>query len=187
MKNDDKIIHYGVAGMHWGIRRYQPYGKGGYSPKKKGLYLTSGTANDANAIYDTLSRKEKSLVTAQDAPPSKYTTEEERSEFLVRSFVLKHGDDPVSLFDVWSEGDGDVALAVMTKSGGKYRRQGYGAKVVGLGMDWLASNESIRNAYWDVKKTNLASIRLAERSGFTKDGESVDHDGWLQYSKRLRE
>ena len=27
------ISHHGILGMHWGIRRFQPYGKGGYDRK----------------------------------------------------------------------------------------------------------------------------------------------------------
>ena len=33
--SNDELYHYGILGMRWGIRRFQPYGKGGYTPKKK--------------------------------------------------------------------------------------------------------------------------------------------------------
>lgn len=32
------LIHHGILGMHWGVRRYQPYGEGGYIPKSRNVH-----------------------------------------------------------------------------------------------------------------------------------------------------
>ena len=65
---DNFLAHYGVMGMHWGIRRYQPYGEGGYDPKHKGKY----TGKEKKAAYKYLK--------------DRYATDSGHNSDIVKSF-----------------------------------------------------------------------------------------------------
>lgn len=45
----DDLKHYGILGMHWGIRRFQPYGKGGYNAKREGKEIGQAAREAARA------------------------------------------------------------------------------------------------------------------------------------------
>ncbi len=100
--------------------------------------------------------------------------------------MVKYKDVPVSVFDVWKEKDGEVALSVLTRSGDEYREKGYASMAVKKGIEWIDNNPEIMTAYWDVRKDNKASIALAKKSGFRKmRGEGRDPE-WTAYQKKYK-
>lgn len=58
IQNDDYLQHYGIFGMHWGIRRYQPYGEGGYDPDHEGknIGLAARLAGHTGSYSDAIKR-----------------------------------------------------------------------------------------------------------------------------------
>lgn len=60
--NKKELYHHGVLGMHWGIRRYQPYPKGHKGGKFVGKKQNIGKATKAYQRKDKLTDQELNAV-----------------------------------------------------------------------------------------------------------------------------
>ena len=77
----DELYHHGVLGMHWGIRRYQPYGHGGYKPDHKGKF--EGTKKEA---------REHAKEIKQDLKEAKRNIYEKAKDVTILGRALKYAD-----------------------------------------------------------------------------------------------
>ena len=64
IQNDD-LVHYGILGMKWGIRRYQPYSVRGRGSGKRGKEIGEA-AKEKQKAGKRLSRKEKKALAQRE-------------------------------------------------------------------------------------------------------------------------
>ena len=76
--------------------------------------------NDANNIVSTMDDEDRRLLGLHG---KEYQTPEEEQQ-IVRRFVKRVGDVPVSFIDLIGDSTG-IAVTIGTRSGDKYRNKGY--------------------------------------------------------------
>lgn len=90
MTTEYELIHHGILGMKWGVRRYQAYGEGGYNPKHKGKnQLTKEQSHKTRKAARKASIKEHRKQDAKDASMLSDNALDQKVKRLQREKQLK--------------------------------------------------------------------------------------------------
>ena len=89
-------------------------------------------------IINTMSKEDKEKLGMKDNENS-YLTEEECG-WVVKRFIYKHDDTPISFFDLLRDGD-NLNVALATRCDGDYRGKGYATKLVQEAIEWCNKNK----------------------------------------------
>ena len=182
------LIHHGILGQKWGVRRFQ--NKDGTltsAGKQRAVYRrrtisSDKTSKDVNEIIGSMNKYDRDRVLAGS---DHYLNFEEGSS-VAKRVLKKVGTKPVAFFDVLEDGD---TLQVALGTHNDYRGRGYGSEVTRKAMKWVDNNiDKIgqKQIVWGVKTDNVGSIRIAEKNGFVKDNKSYSKDKtWVNYVKKL--
>ena len=173
------LAHYGVQGMHWGVRRYQNKDGTRTAAGKKHDQLVRKTGNamkttkDANDIVDTLTKREKELLGAPlhekwIEPDVEAQTSSNVAKRFVQYEMEEQMKTPVSFLEVWDNGGTTGQIAIATRSGDQYRGKGYASKSVKQGLDWYNryGYKKLEKLEWIAEKSNTGSNALAKKYGF---------------------
>ena len=186
------IAHHGIKGQKWGVRRYQNP-DGTLTKEGKDRYYYSNRAkrelkyvDDVNKIVESLSKEEQRKL-GKGNNQEKWIDDDERievSSMIAKTFIQRYGDTPVSMLEIWDEGNGVGQIAIATNP--KYRGTGVTSKNIEDAIKWFDSeaNTRLKDLQWNNLKENPKSGQIAERFGF---GEKEEDDLWEYRVRRKKE
>ena len=111
------LCHHGVIGMHWGIRRYQPYGHGGYDPEHtEGKYV--GKQTKAGVSTGSIGGAAKAKFgLAKNTIKNKTASVKNRVSEKVHSFDKEKAKKVAKALAITAAVGAGVAIAANTNTG----------------------------------------------------------------------
>lgn len=184
----NELLHYGVKGMRWGVRKqrltYSDYYqvKSSLSGKERDAY--EGYTYDDSWYQSKEGRKRErkdskyySKLAKQYGKPGKDLRWNDRTDRFATSLRDKHGSAMGFIIgqdsQSWHDQERYINVAIaITK---KYQGMHVSERLVNEGKAWFEKHPEYSEMRWYAVKDNIRSQKLAEKSGFTRAPELDDN------------
>lgn len=190
------LVHYGVKGMKWGVRRFQNKDGSLTEEGQKRLALRNRITNlrssndQVNQIVDTLSFREKQFLGAPTDKKYKWIYDDiGQTQHIAKRIIEKKGNTPVAMIEAWDSdyNKGALQIAIATRSGKEYRGKGYANKLTFDMKKWFDKygSKHYSEIEWWAHRENKGSNALAKKHGFKFDRVGGDGEFNLyKYNKK---